>query len=493
MKVLLVNPPFRPEKGRFSREQRSPAITKGGTFYYPLWLCYAAGVLEDDGFEIKIIDAPAKRLHLPEVVEKAQAFEPRMIVVDTSTPSIASDAEATAGLKEATGAFTVLVGTHPSACPEQTLQLSPAIDAVARKEYDYTTRELARLVKDQGPEPEADALSEVKGISFLLDGEAHHTPDRELIKHLDELPFVSRVYHDHLDVRDYLYTCAQYPQVAIFSARGCPHRCFYCLYPQVMHGHGFRKRSVQDLVEEFKYIEQDLPEVREVFIEDDTFTVDARRARAFCKAYQEAELELPWIANSRADVDTETLQRMQEANCRLLCVGFESGVQEVLDGMNKRLSVERALQFRDDAAQAGILVHGCFMVGNPGETPETLEKTLEYAKALNCDTAQFFPIMVYPGTEAYRWAKENDYLTTEDYTKWNTEEGAHNCLVSRPGLTDRELVEFCDRARREFYLRPRYILYRLGRLLCHPIEDGPRMWRSLGVFWKWLLTGGDRD
>lgn len=132
------------------------------------------------------------------------------------------------------------------------------------------------------------------------------------------------------------------------------------------------------------------------------------------------------------------------------------------------------------------------MVGNPGETKESLETTLAYAKQLTPDTAQFFPIMVYPGTEAYEWAQTNGYLVTEDFSQWNTENGLHNCVVSRPNLSNIDLVEFCDRARREFYLRPRYILYRIARLLKHPREDGPRMIKSLRVFWKFLLKAKPR-
>jgi radical SAM superfamily enzyme YgiQ (UPF0313 family) len=488
MKVLLVNPPFKREHGRFSREQRSPAITKGGTFYYPMWLCYAAGALEQDGCEIRIIDAPAARLDLAAVEAQARAFAPALLVVDTSTPSIANDVAVAERLKELTGAFTVLVGTHPSALPAETLGLGTTVEAVARKEYDYTLRHVARELREHG-KLDAAALRGIEGLSFRDGGEIVHNPDRPYIEDLDELPFVAKVYHEHLNVNDYFYTITQNPQVAIFSARGCPHRCVYCVYPQVMHGRAYRTRSVKSLVDEFLYIERHMPEVREVFIEDDTFTVDRRRIHAFAEAYKAAGLKLSWVANSRADIDLDVLEDMKACNCRLLCVGFESGEQKILDDMGKHLKVERARRFARDCRKAGILVHGCFLLGNAGETKETLEKTLAYAKDLQPDTAQFFPIMVYPGTEAYRWAQDNGFLTSRDFAQWTTEEGLHNCLVSRPGLSNTELVEFCDRARREFYLRPGYILYRLGRLALHPREDWDRFRRSMMVFARFLVRG----
>jgi radical SAM superfamily enzyme YgiQ (UPF0313 family) len=260
-----------------------------------------------------------------------------------------------------------------------------------------------------------------------------------------------------------------------------------------MHGRAYRKRSVENIIEEFKYVQKELPEVREIFIEDDTFTVDRKRVRTFSETYRREGLKISWIANSRADLDYETLKALKACNCRLLCVGFESGEQRVLDAMHKKLEVEQAKRFVKDAKRVGILIHGCFMAGNPGETRETLESTLRYAKELTPDTAQFFPIMVYPGTEAYQWAREKGYLLSEDYTQWTTAEGLHNCMVSLPGLKADELVEFCDRARREFYLRPGYIIYRLGRLIRHPIEDGPRIWKSMKVFRKFVFRGTRRE
>lgn len=489
MRILLLNPPFKSEYGRFSREQRSPAITKGGTFYYPMWLCYAAGVLEQDGFEIKIIDGPASLLTSEEAEKRVAQFKPELVIVDTSTPSIYNDVQIAERIKILTGAYVVLVGTHPSALPEQTLLISDKVDAIARREYEYTLLELARKMRDSSGSVSEDELQMIDGLSFQCDGRIVHNPERKFINDLDELPFVSKIYHNHLNVRDYFYTIAQYPQVAIFSARGCPNRCVYCVYPQVMHGHTYRARSIKSLIDEFTFIQRELSEVREVFLEDDTFTVSRRRVQDFCEAYHRANLRISWIANGRADIDFETLKILKACNCRLLCVGFESGSQEILDTMKKNLVADSARQFVKNAKLAGILIHGCFMVGNPGESRETLEATLTYAKELAPDTAQFFPIMIYPGTDAYRWAKENDYLQTENYSEWLTEEGLHNCVVNRSGLSGAELVEFCDRARREFYLRPRYLLYRLGRLCCNPLQDGPRMWKSLRQFWKFLLRG----
>jgi radical SAM superfamily enzyme YgiQ (UPF0313 family) len=182
------------------------------------------------------------------------------------------------------------------------------------------------------------------------------------------------------------------------------------------------------------------------------------------------------------------MKKMKAAGCRLFCVGIESGTQEILDNIHKGTKIDGIRRFMRDVKEAGILVHGCFMLGCPGETKETIAKTIEFAKELNPDTAQFFPIMVYPGTEAYEWAKENDYLLTEDYSKWLTPEGVHNTLISRPGLSNKELVELCDEARRQFYLRPNYILSKLKQMIVHPRES-KRILKSSKTFFKYLYRG----
>jgi radical SAM superfamily enzyme YgiQ (UPF0313 family) len=171
-----------------------------------------------------------------------------------------------------------------------------------------------------------------------------------------------------------------------------------------------------------------------------------------------------------------------------MCVGYESGDQRVLDAMKKNLTVEQMRQFARDAKRAGILIHGCFLVGNPGETRESLMTTLSLAKELDPDTAQFYPIMIYPGTEAYAWAQENGYLTTNDFSEWLTEDGLHNTIVSRPWLSHRELVEFCDYARQQFYLRPRYVLSKGWEILTRP-REGKRFFKSFRTFAKYLFRG----
>jgi len=479
MNVLTLNPPFHP---KYSRSQRSPAVIKSGVMYYPIWLAYATGVLEQAGLNVKLVDAPAAGLGFQAVAWLAEDFQPRLVVLDTSTPSIYNDVEVAAAIKAVIPeAFVVLVGPHVSALPAESLVISPVVDAVARREYEYTLRSLTQVVDGGGD------LSSVEGLSYRApDGTIVHNPDRAPIRDLDALPFVSEVYKRHLRIEDYFYSITRYPEVTIITGRGCPHRCVYCMWPQTLHGRGYRRRSPENVAEEFEFIQREFPQVKEIFVEDDTLTVNRKHVQRLSEELIRRNIHIPFTVNSRADVDYETLRPLKAAGCRLLCVGFESGDQGVLDAMHKGVKVEQFYEFRQAAQKAGILVHGCFMVGNPGETKETMQKTLELAKRLNPDTAQFFPIMVYPGTEAYEWAKRNGYLVTEDFREWLTADGLHRSLVSRPDLTADELVDFCDYARRDFYLRPRYVLSKLCQITTHPAEIR-RIFKAGKVFARYLF------
>jgi radical SAM superfamily enzyme YgiQ (UPF0313 family) len=487
LKILFLNPPFLP---KFSRSQRSPAVIKSGTIYYPLWLSYATGFLQKKGFEVNLIDSPAEGYGLPKTLELAKAFNPALVIIDTSTPSIDSDAVVAGEIKKSLpDVFLVIVGTHVSATTDETLAKYPWLSAIARHEYDETILDVAHMLS-QSPRPDADRLKKIKGLSFRLNGKIFHNPERPFITDLDQFPFVSEVYKRFLKVENYFYSITRYPEITIVTGRGCPHHCTYCVYPQVMYGHQYRHRSPENVVAEFVYIKDNFPQVKEVFIEDDTFTVNRAYCRKVCELLKKQNVNLPWTANSRADIDYGTLRIMKEAGCRLLCIGVESGNQQILDGINKRLQLSQVREFMENARKAKILVHACFMVGNPGETKKTMKETLDFAKKLKPDTAQFFPLMVYPGTKAFEWAKKHGYLTTTEYSQWLTQDGLHNCIVSTPVVSNQELVAFCDQARKSFYLRPSYIISKFSQIILHPSE-AIRIAKAFRTFFRHLFKGSD--
>jgi len=482
MKITFLNPPF---LKHFSRSQRSPAVTKSGTLYYPMWLSYAAAFADKKGYEIDLIDAPADGFDLEYVINRIRNFSPRLVVVDTSTPSIYNDVKICESLKEVLPeVFILLVGTHVSALPEESLELSDSVDAVAIGEYDYTVIELAEVISKKGD------LETVKGICFRKSKEVICNEKRPFIEDLDEISFVSTIYKRFLKIGNYFNPNALYPMVTITTSRGCPFKCTFCVYPQTLMGRRFRLRSLENVAAEMEYIVENFPQARAIFFEDDTLTVNKQRCLQLSEAIIGKGIKISWTANARVGLDFETMKKMKDAGCRTLCVGFESGSQLILNNMKKNIRLEEMFQFMKDAKKAGLLIHGCFMAGLPGETKETLKETLELAKRLKPDTVQFYPVMVYPGTEAYDWYKERKLITTDDFSKWLTPKGLHNTVIRTEGLSSEELVRFCDEARRAFYLRPTYLLYKAKQ----SVKDSQEMKRNLKsarTFIQYLLKGSD--
>lgn len=482
MNILFLNPPF---LKKFSRSQRSPAVTKSGTLYYPMWLSYAAALAEKEGNVIDLIDAPADVYDMEYVLNRINLFNPKLIVVDTSTPSIYNDIKICDSIKgQLPNVFIMLVGTHVSALSEDSLKLSRSVDAVAVGEYDYTVKEIAEALSH------GRNISSVKGICFWNSGSAVRTEARPLIDNLDEIPSVSSVYKRFLRMENYFNPNALYPMVTITSSRGCPFNCIFCVYPQTMMGHRLRLRSVKNVVDEMEFISKNFQGVKAVFFEDDTLTALKKRCIEISKEILKRNLVISWTANARADLDYETMKSIKAAGCRCLCVGFESGSQKLLDNIKKKITPEKMMQFMENAKKAGILIHGCFIVGHPGETKETMQQTLELSLKINPDTVQFYPIMVYPGTEAYDWYKERGLISTNDFSKWLTPAGLHNSVVRSEELSAEELVRFCDSARRQFYLRPGYLFYKLKQTLSNPSEMRRNI-KSARTFLKYLVKGSD--
>lgn len=484
MKVYFINPPFKAEYGKFSRENRSPAITRSGALYYPLWLIYAAAVCDQDGFEVRFLDAPAKTFNEEECLDliKRRGKGTKLFVLDTSTPSIYSDVRFAEKLKKMFPESKImLVGTHPSALPNETLEISECIDAVARHEFDYIVRDFARAVRDNSE------WSSVKGITYRDNGELYSTEDMPYIETLDDIPFAAEFIKKYLNPKDYFFAPAAFPEIQIFSGRGCMARCNFCVYPQTMHGHKYRLRTPENVVAEFEYIAQNFPDVKEVVFEDDTFTVKKERVIAICDLLIQKGLHkrFRWLCNARVNLDLETMRKMKQAGCHLIIPGIESCNQQILNNIKKGITIKQVTEYVANAKKAGLLVHACYMVGNNGETKETMAETLKLALKLNTDTAQFYPLLPFPGTEAYAWAKQNGYIKG-GYADYVKEDGTINSLLDLPGLSSDEMVAFCDYARKKYYLRPSYILHRLWVGLKDP-EDLKRSLKAFKSIKKYLF------
>ncbi len=447
MKVLVINEPY--VQG-FNRTQRWAARTRGRVLRAPDWLAYATAVLEEQGIEAKLYDFPAKGWGKGELAEIARREKPDFVVLDSTTPSIYSDIECAEICKAESDAKIIMVGPHASALPEETLLISNGnVDVVCIGEYDLTVLDIAQNYQD---------ISSVKGICHMSDGVPVRTEPRPLIDDLDSLPFPA---WRHLDLMDYFDGSKLYPYVDIFSGRGCPHRCVFCLWPQVMHGRKVRLRSPKNVVDEMEFDMELCPGLKkggEFFFEDDTFTLVKSNAIAICQEILDRNLNITFSVNARTDTaDEELFRTLKAAGCRELLVGFESADQKVLDGMGKKETVEQAELFMELAHKHKLDVHGCFVLGLPGETEESMEKTIQFALSQGLHTAQFSGAVPFPGTEYFNYCKSEGLLKTEKWDAWLSD-GEQAPVVDYPGLSREKVQSAVDRGLKSFYFRPGYMI-----------------------------------
>lgn len=480
-RVLVINEPFVPD---FCRTQRWAARTRGRVLRAPDWLAYATAVLEHAGVPVALYDFPARGWDKPRLRQLVARRRPEWVVLDSTTPSIDSDIECARMCKEAhPDCRVIFVGPHASALPEQTLrEADGAVDVVAIGEYDYTVRDVVLA---------GGALSTVPGICHLQGGKPERTARRRPIEDLDALPFPA--WH-HLDLLRYFDGGKLHPYIDVIGGRGCPNGCTFCLWPQVMHGHRFRFRSPDNIVDE---LERDIalcPQVLrggEFFFEDDTFTVDRQRAIALCDEVLSRGLKITFSVNARVDsADLGMFRAMKRAGCRELLVGFESGSQRVLDGVNKGITVEQSRRFMELARRAGLDVHGCFVVGLPGETARTMEQTIDFALSLGLHTVQFSGAVPFPGTRYYRQCEREGWLRATSWSDWLSEGEQSGGVVDYPGLSPQQIDRAVDRGLKRFYFRPAYMIR--FALRNRSLTDLYRKLRGAKHFFEYLLRRGAR-
>ena len=436
MRTLLLNPPSF-ERFDGGAGSRWPATREIESYWYPVWLCYPAGMLPDS----KVVDAPPHRISIEQAVAMAADYE--FVVLFTSTPGFHVDVRIAEMMKDVNPAVRIaFVGPPVTVEPEKTLEASPAIDFVIRREFDYQVADYAR----------GKPLPEIPGASYRHNGHIVHNPEAPPIENLDALPWVTKVYKRDLDIHRYNVPFLLKPFVAIYTSRGCPALCTFCLWPQTHSGHRWRLRSADDVAAEVRYAFEAFPGLKEVFFDDDTFNYQKARTLEICKKLK--PLGVTWSCTSRVTTDYETLKAMKEAGCRLLIVGYESGDPQILKNIKKGATVDMALRFTRHCKELGLKIHGDFIVGLPGETRESIRRTIEFAKRLDCETIQVSIAHPYPGTEFYEWARREKLLSEASMTD---EFGHQLPTVTYPGLDRAELVEWVERFYGEYYFRPRVI------------------------------------
>jgi hopanoid biosynthesis associated radical SAM protein HpnJ len=465
MKTLFLHPPsFEGFDGcAGSRYQARREIR---SFWYPTWLAQAAALVPGSA----LIDAPAHDLGLEHVLERAAGFD--LIVMHTSTPSVAQDAKTAALIKEQHPRIQIgFVGAHTMVLPEETMRVAPAVDFVTTGEFDYAVRDIAA----------GRPYAAVAGLVYRSpDATLLRTSDQAPIHDLDSFPFVTDVYARSLEIEQYYIGYLQHPYVSLYTGRGCRSRCSFCLWPQTIAGHTYRTRSVEHVVAEMAHAKELFPQVKEFFFDDDTFTDDRPRAEAIARGL--GQLGLTWSCNAKANVPYETLKIMKENGLRLLLVGFESGNQHILNNIRKGIKLEGAREFVRHCHALGILIHGTFIMGLPGETLETIENTIQFAKEIDPYSLQVSLAAPYPGTELYRQAQEHGWFPAARSRELVENHGIQEAVLSYENLSSAQIHEALERMYREFYLRPRPIL----RIVRDMLRDREVMVRRLREGWEFF-------
>lgn len=451
MKVLLLNLPWKEGFNRFSRWS-SKSVS--GTFSEPLLLAYSTAVLErDTNSTVKLIDCLAEGWSWSKLDYFLQKFKPDLIVIETSTPSFDNDKKI---FKMKYDSKLMMVGTHPSVFPKEILEEYP-VDIVGLGEFDYTIRDVVNNWKD---------LSNVKGILYKDDdGNIHRTLPRPLIKDLDKLPFPSR---HHLDMTKYRESnITKTPFARILSSRGCTGRCIFCVWNQVLFNRNFRARSPQNVIDEIEMLIEKY-NVKYIYIDDDTFTIDRQRVLDICDLLitKGINKKISWGTLSRINtIDMEMLKKMKKSGCSLIVYGVESGSQKILNNMKKGITLKQIRETIKNTKKVGIRIHATFMFGSPGETEETIRKTINFAKELDPDTAQFPICMPYPGTEFYDMCIKNKWFTKTSEKDWSDFYSATDkAVVEYKEIGPEELEKAVDKAYKEFYLRPSYIVKKILKI-----------------------------
>jgi len=416
--------------------------------WYPTWLAQLAAMVPDS----KLIDAPPHGITLDQIVPQAKDFD--LVVMHSSTPTFASDIATARALKNVNPKLKIgLVGANVAIDPKRSIEKAEPIDFVTAKDYDFTIRDVA-----QGKD-----FAEIAGLCYRdNNGDIQETAARTTLTDMDELPFVTPVYQRDLKIENYFIGYLKHPYISFYSGRGCKSRCTFCLWPQTIGGHKYRTRSVENVIEEIRWAKAAMPQVKEFFFDDDTFTDDLPRAEAIAREL--GKLGVEWSCNAKANVPRETLKVLRDNGLRLLLVGYESGNQQILHNIKKGMRVEVAKRFTKDCHDLGITIHGTFIMGLPGETKETIQETIRFAREINPHTLQVSIAAPYPGTFLYKQAMENGWLGNTDQNLVD-DHGVQIAALNYPHLSHTEIFHSVEEFYRRFYFRAPKIASIVGEML----------------------------
>jgi radical SAM superfamily enzyme YgiQ (UPF0313 family) len=448
MKVLLINPPSENEI-----LSCNPEIIKSERGYDPpLGLLYLAGYLKKySDYELKIIDAQVEKLNYPQLEEKIREFNPDVVGVTAMTFTlldVIKTVEATK--KSCPNAKIIIGGPHVQIYAKETANIKN-VDFVVLGEGEKIFIDLIENINN------LESLKNISGLVFKYKGEIIDTGRPEYFTDLDSLPFPPR---ELLPYKKYSSLLAKEKIITtIFTSRGCPFACNFCDRPAM--GKNFRSRSAKNVVDE---MEECLKlDIKEIFIYDDTFTVDRQRVVDICNEITKRNLRFTWDIRARVNtVDEELLRLLKKAGCIRIHFGVEAGTEKILKVLNKNISLEQALTAFKLSKKIGIQTLAYFMIGSPTETEEDVLQTIKFMNKLDPDFVQITLLTPFPGTKIYQWALDQKVFPIDYWREFatNPTPGFKTKYWTKE-LSREDLERLLIVAYKKFYIRPSYIIKRI--------------------------------
>ena len=449
-RTLLVNPPLVggiafTRQGRCQEREEVLGTTKP-----PYTLALTAALFRQSGCDVRVADLTATQQTVADLTARldAEGFKPTLIVFPTTTPTLDADVKAMATLKAKYSAPLFTFGPQASTTPVEAMARAADVDGMLVGEPEDGLVQLAAL-------DSLDRLGEIANLTYRRGGKVEPHRAHGSFTGFLTAPFPA---WELLDLSRYRVPLVNKPYVIVESSRGCPYSCDFCVAP-IHQGHKFREKSAKALVDEMErgYREHGLTFF---YLWGDTVTLNVKSFSAFCEELIARKLPIQWFGNARADnlTDAAFVKRLREAGCWMLALGIETESEETRKDMMKRLEGQKIRAALKNMRAAGIKSFAVFILGYPGDTPKSLDKTIDYAVDLDPDFANFYPAVPYPGTELYEKAKRAGLLASEDWTRMEYS----YYLLRGNGLDEPMVMGAINRAKRRFYLRPRYMVRHAG-------------------------------
>ncbi len=444
--ILLINP------------NNSEISDFGEGILPPLGICYISSYLKSKKIKSEVLDANALNLSIQDILETVESKQPKIIGLTGTTPLILRIYKLASKIKESFPDIKIVVGgPHVSVLPERTLKECSSIDMIVRGEGEITSYELVTAIKNQSPFDGIDGLAYRKNEKVLL------TSPQTRILNLDSLPFPDR---SDLPIKKYMPSIKWFnraPFATVMTSRGCPNDCVFCASKLIL-GRAVRFRSPQNVLKEIRELKNKYG-IKEVMFYDDTFTLNKERIYELCDLFVKSNINITWGCLSRVDrIDEDLLSKMKEAGCHIMSYGVESGSERMLGIIRKNVKLDQIEKAIKTTKDVGIKTSASFVFGVPGETKESIEKTINFALKIDPLFAQFYRVVPFPGTDLYNVYLEKNGDKEIDWQSFLEIGNAKN-IIELKNINEEEFGKLLKESYRKFYWRPKKIIQIFFKML----------------------------